>query len=733
MNQDKQKRILLVDDSKEISRDFYNILSPADIETCKNKEASLMELAKLPGSFLAQNYKVDSSSQGQKALELVQNALLSGEPYALAFIEMGAPHDQDGIDTIKRIWEVDPSIQMVICSADSDRSWQEIHSALGNPEKLLMLKKTYEAFEINQLVAALTRKWELIADLHIVIKHRNAELERLYSLTQATLESIYEGIIAVGLDDEILMYNEKFIQQWGISKDLLKSQKSSLVFETMCELVADPVHFLKIATALIRKPVIKKTIEWQLNSGIILEQYAKPQYLHGEITGIVFSFRDITEHKKLERQILHQATHDSLTGFPNRALLMDRIKQAIENAKRFNLNVGILKLNLDLFKEVNDTFGHKAGDMFLKYQAKNLAKLVRANDTVARLGGDDFVVVLTSQSHDSNFIRIIGKIIDLFLKPCRVENHEITATVSIGISIYPRDGKDADTLLKNADAALYHAKEQGRNKFQFYLQDFNQRILQRAELKVALAQAISKNELSINYQPLIELKSNKIIGIEALLRWHHPILGMIPPKLFIPIAEETGLIIEIGEWVLRTACKQAKIWHESSAFSAIKLSVNVSVKQFRQKHFVSIVRKVLEETQLNPGCLELEITESLLIGNIPDVIKKMNELKAMQVRFAMDDFGTGYSSLNYLKNFPFDTVKIDKSFMDNISTDLSNASIVKAIIDMTKTLGMDVLAEGVEHQEQVDFLLENHSNQVQGYYFSKPLTVEQCTELLRSK
>jgi EAL domain-containing protein (putative c-di-GMP-specific phosphodiesterase class I) len=287
-------------------------------------------------------------------------------------------------------------------------------------------------------------------------------------------------------------------------------------------------------------------------------------------------------------------------------------------------------------------------------------------------------------------------------------------------------------LLKNADAALYHAKELGRNKFQFYMEEFNQRIFQRAELKVALAQALLKNELSINYQPLIELTTNKIIGIEALLRWHHPVLGLILPKLFIPIAEESGLIIEIGEWVLRTACKQAKIWHESSDFSNLKLSVNVSVKQFRQKNFVSIVRNILEETQLRSGCLELEITESLLIGNIPDVIKKMNELKALQVRFAMDDFGTGYSSLNYLKNFPFDTVKIDKSFMDNISTDLSNASIVKAIIDMTKTLGMDVLAEGVEHQDQVDFLLENHSNQVQGYYFSKPLTVQECTELLKA-
>jgi len=265
------------------------------------------------------------------------------------------------------------------------------------------------------------------------------------------------------------------------------------------------------------------------------------------------------------------------------------------------------------------------------------------------------------------------------------------------------------------------------------MEEFNQHILQRAVLKTALSHALENNELSINYQPLVDLKSNKIIGIEALLRWQHPTMGSISPLLFIPVAEESGLIIPIGSWALRTACAQAKIWHDSSAFPDIKIAVNISVKQFRQKNFVSLVHNVLEETHVKPECLELEITESLILGNVSEIIFKMLELKKLGIRFAIDDFGTGYSSLSYLKHFPFDTVKIDKTFIDNITTDCNSASIVEAIIAMTKNMGIDVLAEGVEDEEQVTFLREHHSNQVQGYYFSKPLTKQACTKLLKSR
>ena len=733
MDKVKQKRILLVDDNAEIHKDFCKILSRNDTTTLEDDEAILFGVKKKSENFEAQDYQIDSAYQGQEALALVQKSLVDDDPYALAFIDMRMPPGWDGIETIKRIWEIDPAIQMVICSAYSDHSWEDITRELGNSDNLLILKKPFEVIEINQFAAALTRKWELIANLHTLVKNRTAELENLYSLTQATLESTQEGILAVLLNEQIIKYNEKFLSQWGISKELLQLEKSSVVFQKLAEQVEDPVYFLQVMKDLTADPKSQNTKEWQLKTGVVLELYAHPQYRHDEIIGIVYSFRDISERKELEKQLLHQATHDSLTGLPNRALLLDRINQALAHAKRFNLHVGVLLVDLDFFKEVNDTYGHKAGDLLLKCQAKRLSEFIRANDTVARLGGDEFVVVLAAQSSETSFVGLLNKFNELFLMPCQIETHEIIATASIGVSIYPQDGMDSDTLLKNADAALYHAKELGRNKFQFYQEEFNQHILQRAELTIALGQALQRKELALNYQPLVDLKTDNIIGIEALLRWHHPSMGLIPPVTFIPIAEESGLIIAIGEWVLRTACAQAKIWHESSAYSAMKISINISAKQFRQKNFLPLVRDVLEETQLNPNCLELEITESLIMGNIAHVIEKMVALKELGVRFAIDDFGTGYSSLSYLKNFPFDTVKIDKSFMDNITTDSNNASIVEAIIGMTKNMGIDVLAEGVEHVEQVNFLREHHSNQVQGYYFSKPLSEQDCTELLKPK
>ena len=719
MGQLKIRRILLVDDNVDIHKDFQKILYSVNTSIVDEKEAFLLGLPQKDKEDL-QNYKIDSAYQGQEALELVQKALLEGEPYSLAFIDMKMPPGWDGIETIKRIWEVDPYIQMVICSAYSDHSWEEITHELGNSDNLLILKKPFEVIEIYQLASALTKKWELIANLHTLVKNRTAELENLYSLTQTTLESTQEGILAVGLDEQILMYNKKFLEQWDLPEKLLHSESGAL-FKLLSERVEDSVLFLKIMNDLNLKPKTSDLREWKLKTGTTLELYAHPQYLHNEVIGIVYSFRDITEHKYLEQQLLHQATHDNLTGLPNRALLMDRLKQALTLAKRFNLQVAILLLDLDSFKEINDTLGHKAGDLVLKCQAQKISDFIRENDTVARLGGDEFVVILASQANEKDFIGVLSNFVELFLKPCKIEDHELIVTASIGVSIYPRDGEDADTLLKSADAALYHAKELGGSRFQFYMEEFNKQILLRAELKAALNQALKKNEFFLHYQPLIDLKSNKTIGMEALLRWHHPTMGEIPPLTFISIAEESGLIVPIGEWVLKTACAQAKAWHQSSTIPRLKISVNISVKQFRQKNFVQVIHNILEETQLEPEYLELEITESLILRNITDVITKMSELKALGVRFAIDDFGTGYSSLSYLKHFPFDTIKIDKTFMDNITTDSNNACIVEAIIAMTQNMHIDVLAEGVESEEQVDYLREHHINQVQGYYFSKPL------------
>ncbi len=727
---DGKKRILVVDDNAEIHKDFRKILSHGIKPATDNDEAILFGL---PDTIDAHEYEIDSAYQGQEALDLVKRSLLDQNPYALAFIDMRMPPGWDGVETIKQIWAVDPCIQMVICSAYSDHSWEDITRELGNSDNLLILKKPFEIIEINQMASALTRKWELIANLQNLVKNRTVELERLYSLTHTTLESTQGGILAVSLDKSITLYNNTFLKQWDISEEFIKSKKSSAFFEELALRVEDSTLFLQMMNDLSSKPQIKSMGEWQLKNGILLDIHTNPQYFHDKIIGLVYNFLDVTERNKLERQLLHQATHDDLTGLPNRALLIDRVNQAIANAKRFDLHVVVLMLDLDNFKGINDTFGHKTGDLLLQSHAQRLSDFLRENDTVARLGGDEFVIVLASQSNDGQLVEFLNRLVELFLKPCHIDGHDLTVTGSIGACIYPQDGTDADTLLKNADAAMYHAKILGRNGFQFYREEFNKQLLEHTHLKNELKAAIQNKELSLNYQPLIDLNSGNIIGLEALIRWQHPIMGLISPSIFIPIAEESGLILEIGEWVLRTSCAQASLWHQSSAYSTIKISVNISSKQFRDKNFVPLIRDVLKKTQLNPEYLELEITEGLILDNVADVIQKMVELKALGIRFAMDDFGVGYSSLSYIKHFPFDTIKIDKAFIDNITTDISNASIVEAIIGMTKSLGINVLAEGVEHSEQVDFLKKHHSNQVQGYYFSKPLSEKECTKLLEQE
>lgn len=430
--------------------------------------------------------------------------------------------------------------------------------------------------------------------------------------------------------------------------------------------------------------------------------------------------------------LLHQATHDSLTGLPNRILLMDRIQQSIMYAKRRGFFVGVLMLDLDNFKQVNDTLGHYTGDELLKLVSKRLCVSVRESDTISRLGGDEFVVLLPSQKHISDLTTKAEQLVDVCSPPYQIENHKITSTVSIGMAIYPKDGQDAETLLKNADIALFRAKDAGRNNYQIYTAEFGQFIEKKTSLTVALRSALKQHELILHYQPLLKLKSGKITGVEALLRWNHPTLGLIQPNSFIALAEESGLIVSIGEWVLRTACLQALEW-QNTINPELHVAVNVSVYQFREKDFVSKVQTILEETGINPSRLELEITESVILGNVSDAYNKMNELKKMGIHLSVDDFGTGYSSLSYLKYFPFDKVKIDKSFIDGITNNNEDKSIVEAIIAMTAMMGLEVLAEGVEREDQVKMLQNLQGNQIQGYYFSHPLDVQACTQLLKQK
>lgn len=739
MRDKNQKRILIIDDNPSIHTDFRKILnSSGDDSIFDEDEALLFNKSTESETIIKLNYHIDSAYQGKEALDLIQQSVENNEPYCLAFVDILMPPGWNGIETIKKFWKVDPNIQVVICSAHSDYSWEDIQKELGNSENFLILKKPFEVIEICQLASALTQKWDLkkqvqyqIDNLEQLVKEQTKDLEQSLSLMNATLESTGEGILVVSIDKKIVLYNQKFLDLWSIPKWMIESSESSLVFQKMSEQMVDSSIFIQTMDELGRHNETNNLKELKFKSDKSLEFYRHPQYLNGEIVGTVCSFRDMTEHKVLEDQLLYQATHDSLTDLTNRVLLYDRVQQALEHARRYGMYVGFILLDLDNFKQVNDSYGHNVGDALLIEVSKRLKDNVRKVDTVTRLGGDEFVILFAPQPNFEDIELAVQKLFDLFSKPYNVISHELTATVSMGVSVYPKDGEDYNTLLKNADIALYRSKELGRNSYHFFLPEFNENILHNTQLSTDLHFALERNELILNYQPLVDLKSNKMIGAEALLRWQHPTFGLIPPNVIISLAEKNGLILSIGDWVLRTACKQNKIWQDSYG-NELRIAVNISGHQFQQSDFVDTVRNILNETGLNPNSLELELTEGIIIANTAEFSEKMVELKKIGVHLAIDDFGTGYSNLSYLKYFPFDKVKIDKVFIDEITSGKNEDCLVEAIINMSKKMGLTVLAEGVETEEQVNYLSKNHSDQVQGYYFSKPLDVETCTEFLKN-
>jgi len=442
--------------------------------------------------------------------------------------------------------------------------------------------------------------------------------------------------------------------------------------------------------------------------------------------------RDITERKKAEEQIQFLAHHDALTGLPNRALLHDRLGQSLARANRHKDRVAILFLDFDRFKNINDSLGHSVGDGVLQAVSERLKTCIREGDTVARLGGDEFVIILPDLREAECVAQVAEKILQLGVEPYTVGDHQLRLTISIGISIYPDDGGDIEALLKNSDSAMYHAKEAGRDTYHFYTQDMNARALDILRMENSLQRALANKELSLCYQPQLDLRTGRIIGAEALLRWKHPKQGMIPPDRFIPIAEERGLIVPIGAWVLETACRQLQQW-QREGLRPIQMAVNISALQLQHYAFTSTISRILEETGVSPTLLELELTESTIMEDAEQMISLLGELKKMGMSLSIDDFGTGYSSLSYLKRFPIDRLKIDRSFIKDLTLNSEEEAITRAIIGMGQTLKMKVLAEGVETEGQLSFLKQEDCDAFQGYLFSKPVPAEEFAQLLRDE
>jgi diguanylate cyclase (GGDEF)-like protein len=435
--------------------------------------------------------------------------------------------------------------------------------------------------------------------------------------------------------------------------------------------------------------------------------------------------------KQRTAELNHLAYHDVLTDLPNRILFEDRLTQALILAERNRQTLGVLFLSLDRFKKIHDTLGRAIGDRLLQKVAERLRSSAHRGEPVARFEGDEFALLLTQigGTEGEDVGAVIFQINEALKLPFIIDEHELFITVSIGISLYPDDGADAPTLLKNADAALYRAKEQGGDNYQFYTADMNAKAMKRLTLENSLRRALERNEFEVYYQPVLDTNTRKIVGMEALLRWHHPELGLVQPIEFIPLAEDTGMIVPIGEWVLRTACAQSKSWQEAG-FAPLALAVNLSARQFQQQNLTEVIVLILQETGLNPHDLGLELTESSIMKNAESAVRTLGELKALGVKIVIDDFGTGYSSLGYLKRLPIDTLKIDRSFVRDVTTDADDAALVMAIITLAHNLRLKVIAEGVETEEQRRFLHLLRCDEWQGYLFSKPLPGEAFAELL---
>jgi diguanylate cyclase (GGDEF)-like protein/PAS domain S-box-containing protein len=439
---------------------------------------------------------------------------------------------------------------------------------------------------------------------------------------------------------------------------------------------------------------------------------------------------DISDRKRAENEIQQLAYYDTLTTLPNRALLYDRINQATSQATRDSRSVAVMFLDLDRFKSVNDTMGHAIGDRLLKVVADRLTRCVRDSDTVARLGGDEFVIILNAITSGDDVVSIAEKIQKVLTAPITLGEHDIYTTASIGIALYPLDGSDVNALLKNADIAMYQAKEQGRNTFQFFSREMNVKALEHLMLETSLRRGLERDEFHLVYQPLLDLKTGLLVGMEALVRWQHPDLGLLLPGKFIPIAEETGMIIPLGDWVLGAACRQNRQWQDEG-LPPLRVAVNLSARQFIQAKLAHRVADVLQETGLSPDCLELELTESTIMSNAEETIAILKELKAMGISLAIDDFGTGYSSLSYLKHFPIDRLKIDRSFVCDITTNPDDAAIADAIIAMAHSLKLKVTAEGVEMQEQLSYLTDRNCDEMQGYFLSHPVSAAEFAAFVR--
>ena len=755
------RRILVIDDNRAIHDDFRKILCPADIANgIEDLEKDLFGYTSK--AHKRETYELHSAYQGQEGLELVNRSMETGERYALAFVDMRMPPGWDGVQTIEKIWEVDPEIQIVICTAYSDYSWEDINRKFEAADRLLILKKPYDTVEVCQLARALTQKWRLS-------KHAHLKLNQLTSMVKEQTQQLEDSNTKLQLEAEQRKVSEERYRlaeeavndglwDWNIpaGKVYYSPRWKSMLGFTDAEIGDSPEEWLvrvhpddRISVAEHQKEHFQGRCEQLRGECRMLHkdgQYRWILYRGTAVAGgngakirAVGSFTDITDRKLAEEQLRFEAMHDALTGLANRVKLADRLSCCIARKKReLDFHFAVMFIDLDRFKVINDSLGHLIGDKLLVEIARRLKVFVREADTVARhqldqvarIGGDEFVLVLEDIRHESDILHIAGRLHKEISGTFHIDGHEICTLFSVGIAFGNETYHTAAEILRDADTALYQAKSDGKSCTRIFDPEMHQRAVARWQTETELRRAITDNQLVLYYQPIID-SLGRPLALEALVRWQHSTRGLLPPGEFLPIAEDTDLIIHLGRWVLIEACRQARQWEKENLLpESMAISINVSGNQFAQAGFGTEITKILRQAGLPPHHVRLEVTESVAMQGAAANIATLTHLRSLGLAIDLDDFGTGCSSLSYLHRMPLNCLKIDKSFVSAMDIDKVGRSIVHTIIQLAHLLDMRVVAEGVETQEQIKLLKNMGCDYFQGYFISKPLPVSEVVGYL---
>ena len=665
------------------------------------------------GSYDIELTHVQSVREAEKHLEMHAADII--------LLDLFLP-DGQGLETLRKIHAIAPRIPLAVLTGLDDESIAV--QALQEGAQDYLIKGEIEP---RGLLRALRHSIER----KIMEEALFEEKER----AQVTLNCIGDAVICADIAGKVTFLNVIAEKMTGWSRLEAAGRPMVEIFRsldaTTLETTPDRLDMVAMQNRtanlpwnciLIRRDGIKIPIE---------DSVAPIHDREGKPAGAVIVFRDVSAARAMAVQVAHAAEHDFLTGLPNRMVFNDRLSQAIASARRYRKHVAVLFLDLDGFKHINDSLGHPTGDKLLQSISKRLMGCVRESDTVSRQGGDEFVVLLSEVQHAEDAAITAKRMLQEVAEAHSIDQRDLHITTSIGVSVFPGDGHDAETLIKNADTAMYQAKENGRQSYRFFTPAMNVRAVERQSIEESLRRALERKEFALHYQPIINLMTGAITRAEALLRWTHPTRGPISPAQFIPIAEDCGLILPIGAWVLREACKQSREWADAG-LPAITMSVNVSAMEFRNENFLENLFKIIDETGLDPKRLELELTESVLMKRAEATASILHTLRKRGVQVAVDDFGTGYSSLSYLRKFPLDALKIDQAFIRQISTAGEDTTIVAAVIGMARSLKLRVVAEGVEMPKELEFLRAHQCDEVQGFYFSRPVLPQQFAKLLRN-